>query len=199
LQLYFQAISQLRKCFPNGQDQTVLATTSQVFFAVNDLQTAQYVSDRCGEETILVPSGGTNDGYSYTLPDGFAPGSRTLSYGSNDGWQQQPRRLLTPQEVAGLDPRVAVSFVAGVGVPVVTRLAMAYEEPSLGLRPGFGRRTLAAFKTLVASVALLSATALIAGLLVTEARRAGAPAVRSVQPAPKAHEFRLFPEPEKGR
>jgi hypothetical protein len=31
LQFYFQSVSQLRKCFPDGQDQTLLSNVSQVF------------------------------------------------------------------------------------------------------------------------------------------------------------------------
>ena len=58
LQFYFQSLAQLRKCFPNGQDQNLLSNCSQVYFAVNDRDTAQYVSDRLGEETIVVESGG---------------------------------------------------------------------------------------------------------------------------------------------
>ena len=64
LQFYFQSVSQLRKCFPDGQDQTLLSNVSQVFFGINDLPTAEYVSNRLGEETIVVRSGGTSTGTS---------------------------------------------------------------------------------------------------------------------------------------
>ena len=37
LQFYYQSVSQLRKCFPDGQEQTLLSNVSQVFFGVNDL------------------------------------------------------------------------------------------------------------------------------------------------------------------
>ena len=43
LQLYYQSLGQLKKCFPDGQDQTVLSNTTQVFFGVNDYQTADYI------------------------------------------------------------------------------------------------------------------------------------------------------------
>ena len=59
LQFYYQSVSQLRKCFPDGQDQTLLSNVSQVFFGINDLPTAEYVSNRLGEQTIVVSSGGT--------------------------------------------------------------------------------------------------------------------------------------------
>src|SRR5262245_57292922 len=58
LQLYYQSVGQLKKCWPEGGDQTLLSNTTQVFFGVNDLQTAEYVSNLLGEETIVVESGG---------------------------------------------------------------------------------------------------------------------------------------------
>ena len=43
LQFYYQSLGQLKKCFPDGQDQTLLSNVTQVFFGINDLPTAQYV------------------------------------------------------------------------------------------------------------------------------------------------------------
>jgi len=48
LQFYYQSLGQLKKCFPDGQEQTLLSNVSQVFFGVNDLGTAEYVSNRLG-------------------------------------------------------------------------------------------------------------------------------------------------------
>ena len=59
MQLYYQDLGQIRKCWPDGADQTLLANTTQVFFGVNDQTTAEYVSNRLGEQTIVVASGGT--------------------------------------------------------------------------------------------------------------------------------------------
>ena len=55
----YQSVSQLRGCWPEGGDQNLLANTSQVLFAVNDLPMAVYVSNRLGETTITVGTGGT--------------------------------------------------------------------------------------------------------------------------------------------
>jgi type IV secretion system protein VirD4 len=64
LQLYYQSLGQLKKCWAEGQDQTLLSNVTQVFFGVNDQQTAEYVSNRLGEETIIVSSGGSSSGSS---------------------------------------------------------------------------------------------------------------------------------------
>ena len=66
MQFYYQDLGQLKKCWPEGADQTLLANCTQVFFGVNDNATAEYVSKRIGEETITVSSGGTNTGWSLT-------------------------------------------------------------------------------------------------------------------------------------
>ena len=86
MQLYYQDCGQLKKCWPDGADQTLLANTTQVFFGVNDQQTAEYVSNRLGESTIIVSSGGTSDGSSTQYSDG----KHTTSYSSNrnSNWNQ---------------------------------------------------------------------------------------------------------------
>ena len=140
LQLYYQTPAQLKKCFPNEQDQTVLANVTQVFFGVND-PSAEYVSNRLGDETIIVESGGRSSGYSSQLSDGRAGGS-THSTTTNSNWNQMARRLLKPEEIMSLDERIAITFVPGLP-PIWTRLERYYERP-IG-SPRFPRlRTLAA-------------------------------------------------------
>ena len=130
LQFYFQSLGQLKKSFPNGQDQTLLANTTQVYFGVNDQETAEYVSNRLGESTIIVVSGGTNRGESQQTT-----GDNKMTYGrsrgESDNWQQVGRKLLKPEEVAGLSPRTAITFTPGVP-PIMTTLVPYYEEPNLG-------------------------------------------------------------------
>src|SRR5262249_31941075 len=70
LQLYYQSPAQLKKCFPNEQDQTILANVTQVYFAVND-NSAEYISNRLGEETIIVESGSHGTGYSHPSGGGY--------------------------------------------------------------------------------------------------------------------------------
>src|SRR5882762_6028028 len=70
LQFYYQSLGQLKKCFPEGQEQTLLSNVTQVFFGVNEMQTAEYVSGRLGEETIIVASGGTSSGTSRSYQEG---------------------------------------------------------------------------------------------------------------------------------
>ena len=49
LHLFYQSPGQLKKCFPNGQDQVAIANTTQVHFAVND-SSAEEISKRLGKQ-----------------------------------------------------------------------------------------------------------------------------------------------------
>jgi type IV secretion system protein VirD4 len=125
LQLYYQDCGQLKKCWPDGTDQTLLANTTQIFFGVNDQTTAEYVSNRLGEKTIIVTSGGSGDGTSEQRShDG--KGSSSSSRNNNYNWAQHGRKLLKPEEVAALPERVAITFTPGVR-PLATWLARYYE------------------------------------------------------------------------
>lgn len=122
----YQSLGQLKKCWPEGQDQTLLSNVSQVFFGVNDSQTAEYVSNRLGEFTQVVTSGGTSNGRSYQVSTQGAD-NRSYSANANDNWQQHGRKLLKPEEVMSLPERVAITFTPGVP-PISTWLVRYYEH-----------------------------------------------------------------------
>jgi type IV secretion system protein VirD4 len=134
LQLYYQSLGQLKTCWPDGRDQTLLSNVSQVFFGVNDEQTAQYVSSRLGEETIVLDSGGTSTSRStQKSPNGQSSTSYSTSHNTN--WQQQARKLLKPEEVTALSADVAITFTPGIP-PLWTKLLKFYREPKLGIPTG---------------------------------------------------------------
>jgi type IV secretion system protein VirD4 len=126
--LYYQSLAQLKACFPDGQDQTVLANVTQVFFACND-SSAEYISSRIGEQTIVVDSGSTGSGYS--SPSGLgAHGQSTSSSNATRNWSQMGRKLLKPEEILAMDERLAITFVAGQK-PILTRLERYYEKANV--------------------------------------------------------------------
>jgi type IV secretion system protein VirD4 len=158
LQFYYQSPGQLKKCFPNGQDQTLLSNTTQVFFGVNDTATAELVSTRLGEYTAIVESGGKSQGDSWSHSSGAQPQSNySQSYNTNSSWQQQSRKLLKLEEVIALPPRVAITFAPGVA-PVWTVLLRYYEEPWLGQRATRLNRAWLACRTLAGAAAVLTAS-----------------------------------------
>jgi type IV secretion system protein VirD4 len=160
LQFYYQSLGQLKKCFPDGQEQTLLSNVSQVFFGVNDLPTAEYVSNRLGEATIAITSGGTSTGTSRSS-SANGQGSSGSSTNASDNWQQHGRKLLKPEEVMALPERTAITFTPGVP-PVCTTLVRYFEESKLGQAPGPVERYKAAAKVLFGSMALLVAAVFLA-------------------------------------
>jgi type IV secretion system protein VirD4 len=161
LQFYYQSVSQLKKCFPDGQEQTLLSNVSQVFFGTNDLPTAEYVSNRLGEKTIVVTSGGTSTGVSYQSSS-KNEGSTTRSRNDNDNWAQLGRKLLKPEEVLALDSRIAITFTPEVP-PIWTTLVRYYEESLVS--GGRWGRFKAAVGMLFQSAALLALVVVLISML----------------------------------
>lgn len=164
LTFIYQSIGQLRKCFPAGQEQTLLGNVSKVFFGVAEPETAEYVSNCLGEETIVLESGGTTSSRTRQFTDGAQPtNSTSWADNSTSNWQQQARKLLKPEEVIALPPRTAITFTPGVR-PIFTTLLRYYEEKGLG-RCGWFWRCAAAIGTLIQAATLCAASVGLAFML----------------------------------
>ena len=124
LQLYFQSLGQLKVSFPEDQGQTMLSNTTLVAFGINDLETAEHISKRLGDHTIIVEDGGTNASTSSQPSE--RGNSQSYSQGSSAGWRQHGRPLLRPEEVIGLSRRTALVFCPDAP-PLKTRLIRYYE------------------------------------------------------------------------
>jgi type IV secretion system protein VirD4 len=159
LQFIFQSLGQLKRCFPEGQDQTILSNVTQVFFGVNDPQTADYVSTRLGESTVVITSGGTSSSSSEQISTQGGQNSRSTSWSENHNWQQHGRRLLKPEEVMQLPERTVITFTPGLP-PLMTTQVRYYEE-SLG-PPGLWERFKLAVWSLMVSVILFVWVAMVA-------------------------------------
>lgn len=127
----YQNVSRLRACWPEGGDRNLPANTSRVVFAVNDLPTAEYVSNRLGEATITVGTGGTSRNTSSNPSK--AGTTYSHSYSTSSNWRETARKLLQPSEVLSADERVAFCFTPGVR-PIRTRLCRSYERDYLPRR-----------------------------------------------------------------
>jgi type IV secretion system protein VirD4 len=171
-QFYYQSLGQLKSCWPADQGQTIMSNVTQILFGVNDLPTAEYVSNRLGEATIAITSGGTSTG---TSRSSSANGQESHSYSTNhsENWQQHGRKLLKPEEVMMLPERTAITFTPGVP-PICTRLVRYYEEPNLGQGPGRWERFKAAANVVIGSLAMLFAAVLLAVALLTNGQGRGA-------------------------
>jgi type IV secretion system protein VirD4 len=126
-QFYYQDMGQLKTVWRDGLDKSLLSNTTQVFFAVNDQETAEYVSNRLGEETVTAESWGTNSGGSTSANTQDEGGSLGNSWGRNTGLNQHARKLLKPEEVAGQALRTAITFTPGMP-PIASTLIPYYAE-----------------------------------------------------------------------
>ncbi len=147
LQLYYQDLGQLRKCWPDGADQTVLANSTQIYFRVNDLETARRVSEHLGKGTIVVDEGGASKSWTRNFTDD-GKGGWSQSGGTSTSWKLLGREVLTASEVMALDRRGAVVFTPGV-LPFWAVLLRYYENDLL---PRGGR-----LKAVVKSAVVLAA------------------------------------------
>lgn len=127
---------------------------------LNDLPTAEYVSNRHCEATTVITSGGSGTGTSRSS-SANGQDSTGSSTNHNDNWQQHGRKLLKPEEVMALPERTAITFTPGVP-PVCTTLVRYYEEPGLGRRPGWWEGCKAAAKVAFGSLLLLVGAAFLA-------------------------------------
>jgi type IV secretion system protein VirD4 len=172
LQFYYQSLGQLKKCWPSDQGQTLLSNTTKVFFGTNDIQTAQFLSQSLGNETIIVDSGGTNEGtsrqHSASTGGSYSTSTSTShSSGSSNNWQQQTRELLKPDEILNLSPRTAITLTPGVR-PIWSTLLRYYEETKLLKPRRWWRRAIDACRTFIRSAALLALFAVAAAVFTFE-------------------------------
>ena len=105
--IVFQDLGQLKATYRKWQ--SVLANAScQVFFGVNDWDTAELVSKMLGERTVEAPTFGVNVG-----------ADTVLAHHQNVGVGQVGRRLLQPAEILRMGREKMVVFVRGLAQPVL--------------------------------------------------------------------------------
>jgi type IV secretion system protein VirD4 len=154
LQLYYQSLGQLKKCWPEGADQTLLGNVTQVYFGCNDNETAKYISDRLGEETILVNDWGESESRSYQASQ-QGNGNSSFSRSWNHNTKQVGRRLLKPEEVTALDERIAITFAPGS--PAIWTWLLRYYEKEFKVTTG-----LSALKVALNTASLFVPAAILA-------------------------------------
>lgn len=126
LLLYYQNIEQMRLSFPREQHTAALSNCTQMIFAVNDYQTAEYVQKRIGNQTIVVDSYNSSRGDSTNWDiQGRATQSMNRNSGSNTS--ETGRAYLFADEVLRLPTRAAITFIQGK-LPIMTWLVFAHER-----------------------------------------------------------------------
>lgn len=157
--LIFQAMKQLKACFPNDQDATFLAQMSLIGLAgVNDLDTAKYVSERIGKYTQRDVTRNRSSSRTTNQDQyGGHSGSHSSSEGANESFHA--RNLASPDEVCRLPSDLMLCF-APARPPMLVWLVPVWSRAfKLPRRIGLLPRCLA-LAALSAGMALLTAAAL---------------------------------------
>ena len=112
LWLFVQDLSQLRAVYPRWQ--SFMANTTRQFFGTADYDTARYISDAIGQQTISFETASR----SYQAGHGLKLG--TVSAGR--GEHRSGRPLLTPDEVARLGPERPIVMISGEPPYLLSRI-----------------------------------------------------------------------------
>ena len=113
LWLFVQDLSQLKAVYPRWQ--SFLANTAQQFFGTADFDTARYLSDALGQETIryVTQTASTSSGGI------FKPNTTS----SGTGEHLHGRSLLTPDEVMRLGSTKPIVLVSGEPPYLLNRIS----------------------------------------------------------------------------
>lgn len=114
IQLYYQSLGQLKSCFPEGGDQTVINNCNTILaFGTNDADSANTLSTMIGDATIANVSISGGDTKT-TNRDQHGCESRSTSSASNWNVAMTARRVLKPEEILQLDQREVIVFTKGI-------------------------------------------------------------------------------------
>ena len=161
--LFFQSLDQMKVCYGEHAAGMLDNLATQQFFGINSLDTADHLSKRLGDTTILVET--RNGGTSRSRPTRSGPqegaGSTTTSHGYN--LAEQGRRVIRPEEWLVLPESVAIIFHKA-RVPIVAEMVRFFNAPEFA-RGGTGRDRPFGPSALAASILLLTASLGFAGLM----------------------------------
>jgi type IV secretion system protein VirD4 len=109
LWLFFQSLEQLKTCFGDNAGTVLDNLATQQYFAITSYETAEAISKRIGEGTILIRTSADNEGVSTpTGGDGKNPGSSNS--GTSINYSEAARHLLKPEEILVLPEDTALVF-----------------------------------------------------------------------------------------
>jgi type IV secretion system protein VirD4 len=127
LWLLVQDLAQLRATYGPKTDSLLANAAVLQCFGTNDVETAQYLSRRTGQATVLAASQHRSSGQSYS--HAFLP---TQQQGRNQAASETGRPLLLPDEILRLDPREQLLFLAGRDPLLVNRVTYLHDPEFRG-------------------------------------------------------------------
>jgi type IV secretion system protein VirD4 len=171
LWLFFQSLDQLNKCFGDHAATVLDNLATQQFFAINSYETAEAISKRIGDETVIVRTDGGNSGTSWSTGVKSDGGSRNT--GTSVTTSETSRRLFKPEEILTLHESVGIVFHKNN--PVILCQLIKYYSDKAFRRGGTGRTRGLGLGEMVLALTLLAlsgiCTALVARLQVPVRQR----------------------------
>lgn len=184
--LFFQSLDQMKVCYGEHAPVMLDNLATQQFMGINSFETADYLSKRLGDATILVESrnGGTSTSRPNRSGSQEGAGSTTTSEGYSVA--EQARRVIRPEEWLVLPESVAIVFHKN-RPPIVAEMVRYYDAPEFA-SGGTGRSRGLGVSALAASLLVLAASLGFAGLMLAlpspgTLRQAAVVPMRRRQPA----------------
>lgn len=182
IHLVFQSAAQMMKCYPDGQHQFILGTTTNIFMGARDWITTEEISKRSGQQTVVVESGGVSHQKSHSMSN-QGP-STSFSNTTSLNWSYTGTPLIRPEQVAALPARAAITFAPGVPYPILTWVTLCHERQT---SPNWKRRAWIKLRNFGAAAALLWGAFLVSlSALDGATPRQRSPPPYNFQPATKA-------------
>jgi type IV secretion system protein VirD4 len=165
----YQSMGQLTKCFGEGAADFLNNFDTQQYFGVNTVQTADEISKRIGDATVLVES--LNKTTSRSRPTGHgAHGQEAgqVSASASLTTSEVARRLVKAEEIIRLPEDLAIVFHRNLP-PIPCRLVRYYADPEFR-RGGTGEARRLGLRAAIAGlcVLLLGATMLAAAVAILQ-------------------------------
>lgn len=135
LLLAYQSDSQVKAAFKDKPSLLYDNCSTTIYLGASSLETAERISQMCGNQTITVES--ANYGTSSSRSTGHhKPHEGQLSYSQGWNWQEQARPLLTASEILALNTNLLLAFVQGMH-PILARKIKWDQEATFNtsLRP----------------------------------------------------------------
>ena len=119
-----QNLTQLKNLYGDNWETFLANTATQIYYAPRDQFTAEYLSKKCGQQTIKVVSKSENEISKLQEEQGFSG----ISFSTND----QGVPLLRPEEVQGIHPTKALVFWSKVSKPILAHRMPYWEITGIG-------------------------------------------------------------------
>ena len=123
--MIWQDLSQLKSLYKEDWPSFIANAKIQQFFGINDHETAKYISEMLGEETIRIE---TKSESSSISKERFALIKATKTKNKSKSDAEKERSLLNPDEVRRLNREAILMFVQGVP-PIVAERITYYTDP----------------------------------------------------------------------